>query len=554
MRKIWKQSCAILASVALVLGILGAEPVQSVHAQETKPFVVASLASSDVLLSDLLYLTEAAGVGDFGRLAVFMASPYTATLDRARPSGMYATLTEDNDLRVVSFLPVKDLKMLLATLEAQIGRPENLGGGVLRVAGDRPQPMYVKEVDGWVYVTNRREQLNDLPKDPMVILDGLDKEYTFALRVNVGSVPAAFREMVVRELELGFEDRVAQELDAAQAEVLRRLGGTLLQSAIQVVQETKHMTVGWKVDKAGKRTYLDVSSVAVEGTDLAKQMGMIQNATSSFAGFLLPDAAVTVHAHGQSSETEVAQATAMLEQYRGQALRRIEKDRNLANDDERQTAKAIVNELWDLAVATIQEAKMDVGAALLLKSESLSFVAGGFVADGEKLAGTVKKLADFAAQKEPNFPRINFDAETYQGVTFHTTRLPLRRANNQIRAILGDPMELIIGTGKQSAYVAFGKDPNELLKNVLDLSSANRSKELPPSQVGLSLSRILSFVASVRPDPRVRVALETLEDHPDSEGISLTAIPVPNGFMVRLELEEGVIRAIGGAAMSVQQP
>ena len=89
---------------------------------------MASLAGPDEVLSDILYLTESAGVGDFGRFAALMASPYTAPMDKARPTGVFMTFEGENDVRVLSFLPVKDLKMLLMTMEEQIGKPEDWAG------------------------------------------------------------------------------------------------------------------------------------------------------------------------------------------------------------------------------------------------------------------------------------------------------------------------------------------------------------------------------------------------------------------------------------------
>ena len=553
MKRIWKRSCAMLASLVLALVACGASVTQSAHAESGKPIVVASLAGTDKILSDVLYLTESAGVGDFGRFAALMASPYTAPLDKSRPTGVYATLVDESDVRVLVFVPVKDLKMLLLTLEEQIGKPEDLGDGVLRVAGDRPQPMYIKEVDGWAFVANRLDSLNDLPKDPLATLDGLDKQYTLAVRVNVCNIPAHLREMAIDELRRGFQDRVDQELDDKQADVMRKLGAPALKSVIQFVEETDHLTLGWQVDKTGKKTFLDVNFTAREGTDLAQQMASIQNAASAFAGFLLPDAAMTLHAHGQSSEADIDQVTAMLAQLRGQAMQGIDRDDKLANDDERQTAKQIVNDLLDLADATIKAGKMDLGATLVLQPGSLGFAAGGFIADGDKLAGTVKKLAGLAAQKDPNFPGIQFDAETYQGVTFHTAKIPLKDANAQVREILGDPMDVVIGTGKESVYLAFGKDPSRLLKNILDASLANSSKELPPSQLRLSLSPILTFVAATDANPQLQAGLQAIRQGVGGDAVSVTGLPIPHGFTVRLELEEGVIQAIGAAAKSAQQ-
>ncbi len=547
MKRLWKRSVSVLAVLALALTTFGASVTGSAFGQEPKPLVVASLAGSDEVLSNILYVTEAASVGDFGRLAAMLAGPYTAPLDKTRPFGVYLTLLGEDDVRAMSFVPVKDLKMLLMTMEQQIGKPEDLGGGVLKIAADRPQPMFVKESDGWAFVANRQEHLNDLPKDPVAILDGLDKKYTFALRVNVCNIPSNLREMAVTQVRQGFEDRVAQELNPQQAQAMRQFGGLLVDSIVQVIEETDHITLGWQVDKEAKKTYLDVNFTAVQGTELAKQMKLIKEGKSAFAGFSLPDAAMTFLGHGASSKSEVEQSTALLARFREQAMRGIENDGNLANDDERQTVKAIANQLLDIADETVKAAKMDAGAALVLKEGSLAFAGGGFVADGVKLAETLKKLAEFAAQKDPNFPGVNFDAETYEGVTFHTAKIPLQGADSKAREILGDPLELVIGTAKTSAYVAFGKDAAGLLKSVLAASSADRGKQLPPSQLRVALTPVLAFVAAADPKPEIQAALDAVKQYAGSDTISVTTTPIENGCTVRLEVHEGVLKAIGGA-------
>lgn len=111
-------------------------------------------------------------------------------------------------------------------------------------------------------------------------------------------------------------------------------------------------------------------------------------------------------------------------------------------------------------------------------------------------------------------------------------------------------MDCVIGIGKQSAHVAFGKNPSALLKRVLDASAANSDKEMPPSQVRVSLSRILAFVAAATSDPQVQAALEAVRDGAGADGIFVTTLPIERGAAMRLELEEGVLKAIGAAAKS----
>ena len=142
---------------------------------------------------------------------------------------------------------------------------------MLKVAGDRPAPMFIKEADGWAFIANRKEHLDDLPKDPVAMLDGLDKKYTLAVRVNVGNIPAGLREMAVGQLQKGLQDRVAQELNSEQAAAMENWAGWPSESITRLIQETDHLTLRWEVDKTGKKTYLDVNFTAREGRNWPKR-------------------------------------------------------------------------------------------------------------------------------------------------------------------------------------------------------------------------------------------------------------------------------------------
>jgi hypothetical protein len=557
-KKLVGKSLLVPLVIAIVAFPLAQTLARPAAAEEAKPVLVTSIAGADEVLGDVLFLTESAGVGDFGRLIALMASPYTATLDKKKPIGGYALLEEDNQLASVMFVPVKDLKMLLTTLESQVGKPEDAGDGVQRIATDRPQPVYVKEAHGWAFVSNEKRHLADLPKDPVKLLDGLNEQYTLALRVNVANVPADLRQTAVDQLRRGFEERLAEELDEKQAEAMRQIGGFLVDTLIRLIEETDHVTLGWQVDAAEKKTYLDLQVTAVEDTELAEQMGQVKEGRSAFSGCLLPGAALTFHMHATSTEAEIEQAMLLVDRLREEAMKGIEKDDNLVNDEERQTARTIVNEMLDIVEGSLKTGKTDCGGVLSLKPDALTLAIGCFVADGQQLADAVKELAAFAEQKDPNFPTIDFDAEKHRGVTFHTATIPLRTGPPEVRRVLGDPMEVVVGTGKKAVYLAFGKDAGQLLKEVLDGSVENRSKKLPPAEVVVSLTPVLEFAAAMEKRPRqlrqVEAALEAVKTLSGSDHISLRAMPIKNGCRVRLEIEEGVLKAIGAAAKAPTQP
>jgi hypothetical protein len=551
-RNFWGTTWFPLVVLALLASPLDRALVGQAAAQLAKPVVVVSVASSDEVLGDVLYLTDAAGVGDFGRLAALMASPYTADLNRQNPAGMYLTMSDGAPVGV-GFLPVKDLTSLLKTLEPQIGLPEDLGDGVWEIGTDRPESLFLKESDGWVFLSNSEANLANLPENPVRLLGGLNEQYTFAVRFDITALPGELRLMAAQKIREGFQERLDQELDAQDAAAIEEVGGQAMKSVLQLIEETEQVTIGWAVDKAAEKTYLDVNVTAIEGTQLASQMQAITAAASSFSGFVMPGAAMTFHSHATSTDAEVKQALAMLQQARSQLLKGIEEDDNLVNEQERQQARQIVNELLDLAADTIRAAKMDVGATLVLKPGSLTLAAGGFVSDGAKLAESLQQLAKLAEQKNPRLPSVQFNAATYRDVTLHRASLPLRTDNEQVREVLGDPMSVVLGTGEQSAYVAFGRDAEQLLKDVLDASAQDTDRQLPPAQLVMSLTPLLEFAAAAEANPAVDAALAAVRAHAGSERIVLTILPIERGAKFRLEVEEGILKAIGGVVKARNQ-
>ena len=544
---------AILA-FALVASPLGQAFSSLASAQQTDPVVVVSVAGSDELLGDIRYLTEAAGVGDFGRLMALMASPYTSTLNKKKPAGACVTMQGQGPPTWIGFLPVKNLDTLLANLEPQVGQPEDAGNGVLEIGTDRDQSLFLKEADGWVFVSNDKANLAILPDNPVEILGGLNEQYTIGVQFNFGAIPAELRAMAVQQIRKGFEQRLDEEMDDQSAAAMRQLGPQAVEAIVQLIDEADKLTIGWEVDIEEKKTYLDLKFTAIEGTQLAAQMSLIKNGKSLFSGFGLPGAALTFHAHGTSTDAEAQQALKLVDQIRAQAMKGIDKDDNLNNDQERQTAKDIINQLLDVADETIKAAKTDGGGVLVLKPGSLALAAGGFVADGPQLADALKKLAKLAQSKDPNFPGVNFDVETYRDVTFHTVSIPLRTGQEEVRRVLGDPMSVVVGTGKESAYVAFGQDASELLKSVLDGSKQSADTDLPPGELKISLTPVLEFAASADDNAGLQAALEALQAYDGSDTISLSVVPIEHGCAVRLQFDEGVLKAIGGAIKARNRP
>jgi hypothetical protein len=194
---------------------------------------------------------------------------------------------------------------------------------------------------------------------------------------------------------------------------------------------------------------------------------------------------------------------------------------------------------------------VDGGAVLNMSPDSLTFVAGGLVGDPSKVQSGLKKLEALAEQDE-NFPGIQWDADSHGEIKFHTIDVPV--PDPQAQQLLGDTMEIAVGTGGKSAFFAIGKNAVAATKAIIDASEANSGKQVPPFELTASLGKILGTVAKIDPNPVVTRVAEMLESEAQGrDHVKIVEHIVDNGVKVRIELEEGVLRAIGTAVEEGQK-
>ena len=81
-------------------------------------------------------------------------------------------------------------------------------------------------------------------------------------------------------------------------------------------KELDTLVIGVGLDPSSKALFLDFESRGVEGSDLAKKFAALKDAKTDFAGFALPGAALTMLSAGTSDDEDVADAKAMLANYK----------------------------------------------------------------------------------------------------------------------------------------------------------------------------------------------------------------------------------------------
>jgi len=510
------------------------------QAKKSKVVAVMSISSVDQLLDNVAYLTEVAGQEDTGQMASMLVKANLEGVDFSKPIGM-ALRTDGEEWVPLGFVPVTDLDKVFASMEESVGAPRDLGNGIKEVPGF--QPIFVKERDGWAFVGQTVESMAALPQNPIAMLMQMPNDYDIAIRGNIQNVPKEYIDMAVSALEDGVrrglenlddDDRIAQE-----AMVKAQLG-----QMETFFKESDKITIGWKTEPEKQRTYLDMTFTAIPGGALAKQMNEMADAKSDFTGFVMPDAAFSMNMASEIPPEQIETSIESIEQLKVTALKEIEKDDDLESPEARRAAKEMVSAAMDIFIATVRTGKMDGGMSVMMEPGDISMLGGFHVADGKDVEKILRRAADMA-KEEPDFPGIKFNADKAGDIAFHTMSVPVPE-EEEARKVLGDVMEMAVGTSDDSVYIGFGKGCIGKLKSVI--SSQPKQKKVSPFQMTFSLTPIMEFAAEMDDNPMVGSILESLQESNGKDHLKLYGIPVKNGFTYRFELEEGIIGAVGAGA------
>ena len=543
--------------VALLLGGWNAAPAQVAPSAGLKPLVTVSFSGYDELKADIEFLGK---LGDNpqmatqleGTLKLFTAGQGLAGVDTTKPWGAVVQTDGQGEFPIYGFIPVTDLKQLISVVGNFLpgGPPEEPTGGVYELQTDGPM-LYVQEKGGWAFITRSRGDLANVPADPLKVLGGPNQKYDLAVRASIQNVPPAFRQLLVEELRVGAEagmPRLPGESDEDYA-VRQGVARQMIQQLDAMVGDLDEVLLGWAIDRQTGTSYLDLQVTAVAGSKTAAQFTQPATVKTNFAGFDLPGAALTANSAGTLSDNDVAEAKTALADVRFKALEEL-KNQGLSAD-ELKLASEVLSSLLDVVEKTIETKTVDGGMALLLKPDALTFVAGGAIADGAKLETMLKKLAAEVQNKEPELAKLlTLDAETHQGVRFHTLAIPADEMDEEIAPkLFGPNMDVVVGISETSAYLSVGRDAASTLKQVIDQSKAQPDKQIPPMRVSLAAGPIAKFVADLTEDEMGKqMATEigaVLEKSGGKDHLTLTSKPIPNGAAVRLEVEEGLLKVIG---------
>ncbi|HEY2414531.1 MAG TPA: hypothetical protein VGI40_19955 [Pirellulaceae bacterium] len=549
-----KRTLVVALAIALSISSLSTATAQSGKSGEPagksgepglKPVAVVSIVSIKEMLNDIGYVTRIAGMADQGDTARFFASAMTSGIDKERPIGLYF-VPKNGEFHTIAFVPMdKDgLNTILKLHKDQLGEAKDAGDGVLQVG--RARTVFVKDQNGWAFVSENKQHLADLPQDPASLLGDLPKHYNVAAKLFVQNIPAELRKTAIDEIKLGIErflDSPAarqQKIDRDQAKQLTKVYTTQLE---KLINEADELMIGLGINEQAKDVVLDVAFSAKGGTSLARAMALQADAKTNFAGFVQPDAAMTMTLASKTSPEDIAQASAALQLYRTQIAKAIDDSADVP-PNKRDAIKALLGPLFDVIGKTIATGRADGGAIVMLQPKSCSFAFGGAMADGPSMEKILAQVGDLIKDL-PNAPKLQLNTGTVGDMKLSRLTAPIPAQAGDMREVFGENLEILIGISPKSFIVAGGKSAEELLKSVLQKSSQESEKSVSPLDLTISLLPILKFSKSIDSDNPVVSRMVSSLEQGGNDRVSITNKGTTTSSTTRIEIQEGVIRAGG---------
>jgi hypothetical protein len=530
--------------------------------------IVAAIACTDYndLIKDVTIIGSLIGQpniaqGIEGQVAAMTGGKGLAGVDKTKPWGLILQ-TDGMQFLPVVCLPVTNADDVLAAVAAIGADVKDGDGGVKQLSLPNGNSFFMKSAAGWSYLSKNAASLARLPSNPEAAFSKLLANYYFAAQAAVQNVPLMYRQFAILAVQSAMQQQLQRQPQESDEEFVARQKTlqTQMEQTVQQIQELDSITLGWLVDAPKKQSVLEFTYKFVPGGKMAKQFAAYGEPRTNFAGFSQADAAATLNfvtkADPQAMQAELAQFETMMTGARAQINKGIDESDSIPEGPARDAIKAAAGEFLDALAATLKSGQLDAAASLRVSPDSLTLVAGALVQDPGKFESGLKKLEE-GFKESPSFPGIQWNADSHEGVRFHTMSIPLPAAEDGPAKLLGGKADVAFGIGPQAIYLAVGKDNLNAVKQAIDASKAEPNKLVPPFEVALSLGPFMEVAAAQAKDEAQRNKARAVADMlraeaPGRDHVRIVGQVVPNGLRYRVEAEEGALRTIGKAAMEAQ--
>ncbi len=561
---------AMVVAITAAPFIAVAQPaVEEAPATDTglQTVAVAALAGYDSLMTDLTFVGDLAGRPEIANMAEGMIALFTqgrgiVGLDKSQPIGVMLQTDGVTFVPIVA-LPINDLPALLELVKGMGITPFDAGDGITEI--ELPdQTLYLKEGENWTFAAQSAEALDSAPADPSTQLAEIAAEYDLGIRLMVQNVPAMYRELALEQLRVGMEEGLERDDNETdeEYELRRKLATSQVDQISDLIEGIDQLTVGLQIGAEDKNLYLDVSMTGVAGTDFGTAMLGYNDVTTDLAGFHDPSAAMSMYAAANNSpemiEMQREQIELMMETMSDQMERGIDDEMDDLSTTWKEALKSAIPDLMAAYKDLVFALKSDIAGNVTAGGGSCNGILACAHKSPENLINALKKI-EAAQEQDPLpgdvFPSFNWDADKHGEVVLHHIMLliPDGAETEELRGAIGDKVELTLGVGPEHVYAAFGEGRDEKLKKAIDTSASKAGMPVDPAaEMFVSAKQIMAFIEHVLPEEQLAEFEEKTQGITDIEAendrLKVTVWGIENGFRLRYEAEEWILRAIGKVA------
>jgi hypothetical protein len=532
-----------LLIAALFVGL--APQAATLTAQQPQaPIASISVAPLDRAIPEMSYLLNAMNIPEMVGVMEMMTGFYTKGLDRSRPIAILVSFDGTSpDFQVC--VPMKDHKQWFQIMSGMGLDPEELAEGLYEISA-AGQVMIAKVANGWMYLGQSEDSLSTVPEDPAALLGDLPERYSFSAKIDLQQLPADMRDSAIAEMRAGFErtmqqqlgDQFDSELDAAQEAALEQM-----EQLEDLISDTQQLVIGCLIDPTEKKLVIDGAIQFLEGSDLAKQMDAQADLKSDFTALRPEKSSGYLRATSvMSNDKEKELAKESLRDSIEQTLEMIRQQSELPQEY-MDAFQSLIEGIESIAQQSIDQGVLDGALSFDFEQDELRLLAGVKVADGKDVQ---QKLKDFlGGLPQSGEVQAEFDVASHAGFQLHQATIKLPKTEEISSLGFGESAQLSMAGSGDVILLCLGADGLATLKSAIDRLQTTKGVQVTPLEGSARAGSLARLAQSLRSDAMLEELVPAFDLLSEDDTIKVTGTILPRGMVMRVSLDEGVLRALG---------
>lgn len=552
----WKCS-QIVKRVSLVWLCILAVVVPAAGTETQKPVLIISVAGYQKLVDDLGQLGQWGARPELGTALEGIVSLATGGkgllgLDKTRPVSLVIQ-TDGRQFIPYLLLPVTDLEKFLSVVEPLLTNPITKKDGIYEVSFERGRKLFLQtRGQQWAVAAETQEALASVPQQ---ISEDLQQKLPEPWTVGI----SLLTKNIAPEQRRQWAERLRSQ---AQRELIPRPGETeedfkvrkwlsewLADWLASLLDQVETLQIGLGVDNQAEALVAEMALQPVAGSALADAIQQAGQTKTAFAGLLMADATLSGHGVLRYPAGEFHQIAPLVEMLKVRAIQ--QRPRPDQTPEQAQLQRELRAAIFDLVEKTLKSGRIEGALSVVLQPDQFTLLAGLYVADGK----AVEKLIERAVAEARKVRPVEVDqyvklrAEQFHGVNLHVVRFPLppeAERRDALLKLIGPEVELVLGTGPESLYMALGKSAESTLRQAIQ-KDAQGAQPVAPMAAGLAIKPLLAMLAEHGQPDQKEKARQWMEKISGKDRLQLALESCQGRLRLRLQIQRDVLAVLADA-------